>query len=417
MITGYTFELEPSSLYCPPCNQVEIHLRQAANHPWQESESQNKHRVLCICKKCAAKKILFFTDFPEYSEEPSLTFKIPHLSRLAVRDKVFLPEFSQRGIVASRFRIGDKETFTFELENGEKAEMLLPPIPRETMPLEKKFLLFPSQTDSGRVGDAVFDEELNLPGTLVGIVHAPLKIFFIQLENGNIKEVTSKSPDKTFVSIKLPWLNIALEEAEKFHIRNFRASFESGVLTLQGESESLEQALEFAEKTERHPQVLAVLNEISINPPHPLADNLLATLIRQKLLSCTHGLELFDIRLQIRNGHVSLWAKSRQPLPYRALEKNLGCIAGLKGLNSSIATCLAPTSIEKSNELKVASALRRFGPWKNTALNIFATEGKVYLEGLVFSRWQKTFAQAIAWCAARPLSLINNLSLPTKESL
>ncbi len=411
----YQITIRTEPVFCRNCSAVTKHelfsrKNLALNDPLLLSE-----KLLAVCEQCSEEQVIIASNLRSLvpAEENEFNCKVAGRGRIVVGDWVYFPGQSRPGRVKFRNRLGEREHFTMEFDDGKsfKWSQKAPNVAGKKALIAYKLL--PFQIAEVKIGDYVYHVGRDMAGVAVAIAHGSENKLVIQMENRSYLLMSIPQKDLSFE--KGSTLKDKIQEA--FHsvlgpaYSALQLEVRGGIVYLSGTCTHMLERSALIEFIESIPGALMVLPRIKIKPTIYVPDSELETQLQTLLSNNPKNDGILGIRVFVENSEATISGYVTREGTEEPLFKQAACVNGLKEvhLNIHLQEDLNKEDIQKSQML--TEAFKNNSSLEGCNLQAHCKDGNVYLEGVVYSQYQKsTAALATAWLV-KNLNIINNIKV------
>lgn len=412
MLQGFRYPIEDTPLFCRACQGMFLHTLRAQSQLRPGVPAPPKEPILLTCHHCRQSQVFVASEFRNYSppHPEGSACKIAGRSRLQVKDRIYVPGQAFAGIVKSRFRMGNQETFVIALDSGEEYRYTAPAQQVYGEDALDFYHLLPFSVGTIRIGDPIFHPGRNAFGRAVGLLFGKETKLVAQLQDETLLLITL--PESRQIPENRQLTATALEVlgnkcGEMLNGIHIEAG--QGILYVRGTCSSLPTANRFKQALDSVPQIRGTVCNLSVELQVRIPDSLLCDQITDHLLSPT--LPLFQVQVSCEHGQVTVDALSRQEHLAALLLPRLEEMEGLRSIHLDIRYRPQEEPGEREKAQIVAQALRRNATLKEARIRIFLVQGIIHLEGAVTSSLQKNAAGLAAMWAGRNFRVENMIRL------
>jgi osmotically-inducible protein OsmY len=189
---------------------------------------------------------------------------------------------------------------------------------------------------------------------------------------------------------------------------------DNGVITLSGTVDSYIKKSHAENTAKKITGVLAVVEKIAVkfNNDDEKSDGEIAIEVLNALKS-NSNIPIDKIQVEVEDGHVTLDGELQWNHQKETLQKLTSNVAGIKVLTNNIKIITNnPDDIEK---IDIEQAIQRNWAMNNQDVQVYVSDNKVTLTGIVHSFYQKEVAERMAWNAPGVWTVNNELIIDYNE--
>ncbi len=406
MLFGFPIVLRDVEFFCRNCGELRNCARLSRN---LELYSQDNSVVFMLCQTCQNSWQLFSHDFAEYIDVQSLgqTVQIPGISKITVGDWLYLPDIARKGRVSARFRSGDTERFTVELEN--RRLEIVAPSPQSGLEswLAKGLYLFIDDFSLLKVGLWIFHCGRNQAALVVGLFRQPNREAYLRLQDGSIIKV-SETQTELSANPLTPLGSELGQIANEYGVRLSEIRRGEKALYLFGTCDSLQHSRYFLKQIQNMFPDCIIWDEIQIRTLRKRDDlDIEKDVLRKLKQSISEPIIGLTITCKQNELKIGGWIESQAALD--DWDASLVEIPGLRALLWEFSPMPVPTSDDRGLKLKLEKSLRESGFLRDKKIFVRCLNGEIFLDGFLDHPLQKQAATvALAWWG-RNLKVHNNL--------
>jgi len=411
VIEAFRFAIEDTPLFCKTCQGIFLHTLKAreALRPGVPAPAQEP--ILIVCHHCRQAQIFVANEFRNYSPAPleGTVYKIPGRSRLQVKDAVYLPGQPCPGIIKSRFRAGNLETFVITLASGIEIQWSQKGQQNYSENAQEGYRLIPFDLGNTRIGDLIFHTSREKRGRAIGLIFGKESKLAIQLEDETLLLITlekNRQIPENQALIDLATASLATLGLLSTSTINIDAG--QGILYARGSCLSLHVAQKIRACLNRVTLARGFVDLLDVKPTQ-VPDTQIIEQIMNLLLR--KDLPIFGIQIECCDGFASVQGYCRKENSNNQAFRLLESITGLRNLRVDLK--LRPSE-DPTDELRIQSvvqALLRNNNLKNAKIRIYSQKGTIHLEGIVHSNLQRSAAHLAAAWADRNFKICNDISV------
>ena len=409
----YEHLLRTEPVFCRSCSAVTKHRLYTKKEVALNDPTLLDEKLLGECDACGEEQVIIARDLRSLhgNLDNEFTFKIAGRGRIVVGDWVYFPGQSRPGRVQLHNRMGEREHFVMEFDDGKKFKwnQKIPNVAGKKALITYKLL--PFQLNEVKIGDYIYHVGREMAGVAVAIAHGSKDKLVLQMEN------------RSYLLMNLPQRGNALDNSttlkqkieEAFHsvlgpaFSSLQLEVRGGIVYLSGSCSHLLERQALVEFIESIPGALMVLPKIQIAPDLSVNDTELQSQLQTLLSANSPNNGIIGIRVFVESGVATISGYVINESIKDVIYKQAACVNGLKEiqLNLHLQEELKSEDMEKSQIIN--QTLQENTTLSDCHIEAHCKSGNVYLEGVVYSQHQKsTAALATAW-KVKNLNIINNI--------
>jgi hypothetical protein len=375
------------ALFCPCCHKALPHrLWTAERHSIHDTPPAHVP-VLAECHRCKHRSFYATQELACFARKLRTRHKILGESFVALGDSAYSPIENVVGVVDSLARRGDSCEMELLLEDGSRKTLSA-----ANGQNKEAYCLLPTQAQEALVGELFYDTRHHTTGMVAGKIFGERTALALRYQDGSLARFDlpqqAAIPDNwSFTQRATHFLESAVGQPPP----GFKLLVEQGVCYLAGTLPRLALLRKYARVCAQIPQIRAVVERSTIEPPEKLLDSELARLVHETLDA------------------------NKIPLVGADIECSYGKVTVTGYSTDEFAECTLRSALEElpirrlflEVHYRPESHEMRLPFFDNERVRAVLLDDFVYLEGTVHSKWQKRLAWACAVIQRRNFKVKN----------